>query len=138
MNNKEIEQAEMKSLEGLKKFAKDNGYEMPDISEYKFVALGYLDISEPYEKGEVPKNFLIKLRLLWNEGLVLGSLGHHDCSFCIDEGNYEIRETSSCEKTLIDYENKVKYKFPEMIFHYIEFHNFKPSDEFIEFVMNKI
>ncbi len=137
MNNKEVEEQHWKSIESLKEYAKENGYEMPDFSKYKFVALGYLDISEPYEKGIVSQNFLNKLRILWNEGIVCGSLGHHDCTFCIDEGNYENRATSSSEKELTDWENGVKYKFPEMIFHYCEAHNFCPPKKFIEFVMRK-
>lgn len=135
MNNKEVEQREKKNFESLKKYAEENGFEMPDISKYKFVAVGYLAWGEPFEKGIVSINFLNKLRILWNEGGTMGSLGHHECEFCIDEGNYENRGMSCQEKTLTDEENKVKYMFPEMIFHYITEHNFKPSNEFVEFVM---
>ncbi len=135
MKNKEVEQKHIESIESLKKYAKENGFEMPDISKYKFVALGYLAWGEPFEKGEVSQNFLNKLKILWGEGGVTGSLGHHECEFCIDEGNYENRGMSCMEKGLVDEENNIKYYFPEMIFHYIEKHNFKPSNEFIEFVM---
>lgn len=103
--------------------------------DVRVVAIGYLDITEPFEKGAVPKGFLDRLRKLYDEGMVLGSLGHHDCEFCIKEGNYEGRATSSSEKILTDEGNGVDYIFPEMIFHYIKKHNFKPSDEFIAFVM---
>jgi len=135
MRNKEVEQEHKKHIEDMKKYAKENGFEMPEILEYKFIAIGYLSIEEEFEKGEVSQNFLTKLRVLWNEGGTTGSLGFHECEFCIDEGNYEKRGKSSSEKELIDKENKVKYKFPEMIFHYITEHKFKPSNEFIEFVM---
>jgi len=135
MKNKEVEQQHIESIESIKEYAKEKGFEMPEISKYKCVAIGYLSIDEDFEKGEVSNNFLNKLKLLYDEGGVLGSLGHHECEFCIDEGNYENRGTSSTEKVLTDKENKVKYQFPEMIFHYITEHKFKPSDEFIEFVM---
>ena len=135
MKNKEVEQEHNKSTESLKKYAKENGFEIPEILEYKVVAIGYLSIDEEYERGEVSTNFLAKLKLLWNEGGVTSSLGFHECEFCIDEGNYEKRGMSSSEKTLIDKENKIKYIFPEMIFHYITEHKFKPSNKFIEFVM---
>ncbi len=135
MNNKEIEQQRNKSIESLKEYAKKNGFEIPKMLEYKSVAIGYLSIDEEFERGEVSQNFLNKLQILWNEGITLGSLGFHECEFCIDEGNYENRGKSSSEKELADKENKIKYLFPEMIFHYITKHNFKPCNEFIEFVM---
>ena len=135
MKNSEVEQEHNRSNEDLKKYAKDNGFEVPDTLEYKIVAIGYLSIDEEFEKGEVSNNFLTKLKVLWNEGGTLGSLGYHECEFCIDEGNYEKRGKSSSEKTLVDRENKIRYLFPEMIFHYITEHKFKPCDEFIEFVM---
>ena len=135
MNNKEVEQQEKKHMDSLKKYAKENGFEMPEMGTFKTKAIGYLAWGEPFEKGIVSTSFLNKLKLLWSEGMTLGSLGHHECEFCIDEGNYENRGMSCQEKILIDERNKIKYKFPEMIFHYIEKHNFKPSNEFIGFVM---
>ncbi len=132
MKNKEIEQEHLKSQEDLNKFLPKN--RLP-IEEFKFVAIGYLSIDEKFEKGEVSTNFLTKLKSLWDEGMVLSSLGHHECEFCIDEGNYEKRGQSSSEKELVDRENKIRYIFPKMIFHYIQVHKFKPSNEFIEFVM---
>ena len=132
MKNKEVEQKHLEWQESLNKTLLENGR---PIEDYKFVAVGYLSIDKEFEKGEVSANFLTKLKVLWNEGNVLGSLGHHECEFCIDEGNYEKRGKSSSEKTLVDRKNKIKYVFPEMIFHYITKHKFKPSNEFIEFVM---
>ena len=134
MKNKEVEEERNKMNERLQNFIKEDHPEF-EIAKNKIVAIGYLDISEPFEKGEVSTNFLNKLEILWNKGLTLGSLGHHECEFCIDEGNYKGRATSSSEKILIDKKNKIEYIFPEMIFHYIKEHKFKPSDEFIKLVM---
>jgi len=131
MKNREVEQQQIKMQKRLNEYAIKNGYPPED---YKFVAIGYLAWGEPFEKGEVSNNFLTKLKVLWNEGGTSGSLGHHDCEFCIDEGIFP-RGQSSSEKVLIDRENKIKYLFPEMIFHYITEHKFKPSNEFIYFVM---
>ncbi len=132
MNNKEIEQEHIEWQEKWNKELLEHGR---PIEDFKFVAVGYLSIDEPFEKGEVSTNFLTKLRVLWGEGITLGSLGSHECEFCIDEGNYKNRGMSSSEKELVDRENKIKYLFPEMIFHYCTEHKFKPSNEFIEFVM---
>ena len=132
MKNKEVEQKHLEWQESLNKTLLENGR---PIEDYKFVAVGYLSIDKEFEKGEVSANFLTKLKVLWNEGTVLSSMGHHECEFCEGSFGTEERATSSSEKELIDRENKIKYIFPEMIFHYITKHKFKPSNEFIEFVM---
>jgi len=125
MKNKEVEQQQIKMQKRLNEMLSEKRMMEED---YKIVAVGYLSIDEPFEKGEVSQNFLNKLRILWNEEGIVASAGHHTCEFCgIAKG--------SSEKTLIDRENKIKYIFPEMIFHYITEHKFKPSNEFIEFVM---
>ena len=129
MKNSEVEKEQERMEEGLNKLLKENGLV---VDNYKFKAIGYLDITEPYEKGIVSGYFISKLNQIWKSGLTLGSLGSHTCKFC--EG--KDKATSSCEKVLVDKENKIKYLFPEMIFHYMEKHEFKPSDEFIKFVMN--
>ena len=132
MKNREVEQNHIQAQKRLNKMLSEKGMMEED---FKIVAVGYLSIDEEFEKGEVSANFLTKLKVLWNEGGSTMSLGFHECEFCIDEGNYKERGKSSSEKTLIDRENKIKYIFPEMIFHYITEHKFKPSNEFIEFVM---
>ncbi len=132
MLNKEVEQEHTEWQEKFNKELLERGHE---IEKFKFVAVGYLDTLEPYEKGEVSTNFLVKLKVLDGEGMTLGSLGSHECQFCIKEGNYEGRATSCTEKMLIDRENKVKYIFPEMIFHYIKVHKYLPPSDFIRFVM---
>ena len=132
MKNNEVEQEHTKYQKKFNKELLEHG--MP-TEDYKFVAVGYLSIDEEFEKGEVSANFLTKLKVLWNEGTTLGSLGSHECEFCIDEGNYENRGKSSSEKILVDRENKIKYCFPEMIFHYITEHKYLPPSDFIRFVM---
>ena len=131
MKNNEVEQEHIEIQKSINEYAIKNGY---PIEDYKFVAIGYLVWGEPFEKGEVSNNFLVKLKVLWNEGGTSGSLGHHDCEFCIDEGIFP-RGQSSSEKVLVDRENKIKYCFPEMIFHYITKHKYLPPSQFIEFVM---
>ncbi len=129
MKNSEVEQEHIKGQERWNKDLLENGH---PIKDYKMIAVGWLSIDEEFEKGEVSTNFLTKLKVLWSEGITLGTCGFHVCEFCTEKGN---KGTSSSEKTLIDKKNNIKYLFPKMIFHYIEKHKFKPSNEFIEFVM---
>ncbi len=130
MLNREVEAEHTKVDEEYNKICPKH-----KIEKLKVVAIGYLDSSEEYKKGRVSSLFMIKLTLLWGKGACMASLGRHECDFC--EGGYGTgeRETSSSEKILIDKENGIKYVFPEMIFHYIDKHNFLPPKEFIEYVM---
>jgi len=131
MKNKEVEEKNIKLQEEMDNFCRTQGKPLL-IQDFKITAIGWLDSSEPFEKGEVPAGFIDRLKLLWDEGLTLATLGFHECEFCKDK-----KTRSSREKILIDRENKVKYIFPEMIFHYIKEHKFKPSDNFVEFVMRE-
>lgn len=99
--------------------------------EYKPVAVGYLEITEEYPKGIVSQNFINKLHQIWDAGLLLGSLGHHICEFCG-------QATSSSEKVLRDKKNKIEYMFPEMIFHYIEKHDYQPPEDFVLFILTTV
>jgi len=132
MKNKEVEQKEIEMQNKMNEFCLKEGHSNL-IQDFKIVAIGWLDSSEPFEKGEVSTSFVAKLKLLWNEGLILATLGFHECNLC--EGRYEERAKSSREKVLMDKENKIKYIIPELIFHYITKHGYKPNKAFIEFVM---
>ena len=130
MKQSEVEKKQYRTQERLSK-------EFGIVENFKFVAVGYLDITEEYPKGPVSQNFLYKLKIVWDEGGCTMTLGFHECEFCIDEGNYENRATSSTEKVLVDRENNIKYIFPEMIFHYITKRNYQPPKEFVEFILKK-
>lgn len=134
MKKEEVEEFMNRSGDSLGEYAEENGYE---FIKYKSIAVGYLDITKEYRKGPVSQNFINKLRQVWSTGGTLGSLGSHDCEFCIDEGNYEGRAKSSSEKVLIDKENNIAYKFPQMIFHYIEEHSYQPPEDFVLFILRK-
>ncbi len=134
MNNKEVEEEHIRMRKDMEKNLgmKSDGF--------KIKAIGYLDITEPdYQVGEVPKGFIEKLKQIYHNGIMMATMGCHDCEFCINQGVKELpREAKgSCEKHIIDKENKIEYWFPEMIFHYIKVHMFKPDDDFIKFVMSR-
>ncbi len=134
MNNRQVED---KHDEMSEKMAKEYG--MIKEAEYKCKAIGYLSIRERYEVGEVPEGFVEKLKQILDSGTYTCSLGYHECEFCLNQGVKKLPRDalSSCEKRLRDEQNKIDYMFPEMIFHYIKVHQFKPSDKFIEFIMDK-
>ena len=128
MDNEQVEEQHKRLKEELEK-------EFGIKDEFKINAIGFLSISEPYETGEVPTGFIEKLRQVYDNGMILASLGHHDCEFCINKGVKPA--TSSSEKSIRDEKNKIEYRFPQMIFHYIEEHQFKPQQKFIDFIMEQ-
>ncbi len=128
MKGSEVEEHTNKVYDSLEEYAKREGL---DFVRYKTVAVGYLDITEEYQKGPVSQNFINKLKIAWNTGGVLASLGYHECEFC--EGKN--KATSGSEKMLRDEVNKIEYRFPQMIFHYIEEHGYQPPEDFVLFVM---
>ena len=128
MNNKEVENIHNKLKERMRK----EGFKE---ELFKTVAVGWLDVTEEYEKGDVSEEFVKKLRKLFETGPMIATLGFHECEFCITEGKEPHK--SSREKILPDYKNKIEYIFPGMIFHYMEVHNYKPPKRFIEYVMRE-
>ena len=100
MKKAEVERNMDKGKQWLREGSKERG--LPFV-EYKSVAVGYLDITENYQKGTVSQSFVNKLHQIWKGGLLLGSMGHHTCEFCG-------QATSSSEKVLRDEENKIEDK----------------------------
>ena len=90
---------------------------------------GWLQNGQLFPIGEVPEGFLEKLKK-YNEKpfIVHQTRGWHGCDFCENEnmaGSHEIR--------VVSIKGKV-FACPELIIHYIESHNYLPSDEFIKSV----
>ena len=79
MKASEVEKYMDQGRQWLKEGSEERG--IPFV-EYKSVAVGYLDITEEYQKGIVSQNFVNKLHQIWDAGLLLMSLGHHTCEFC--------------------------------------------------------
>jgi len=85
--------------------------------------IGWLDENHDYEKGETPPNFL---SILKKKEMNIFTFGSHCCPFCKNHhggGVYEIKGKGKTYYTL------------EMIIHYIEKHNYKPPQEFIDSVL---
>ena len=76
MKQIEVEHDMKKFHDMLNQDAKQRGV---PFTEYKHVAVGYLDITEDYPKGSVSQDFIDKLKQICNRGLSLMSCGHHTC-----------------------------------------------------------
>jgi len=107
-------------------------------SDTKLLAVGWLDSSVTYRRGNIADRscLLRKLKRLAATPMNL-TRGFHYCQFCENSstdaagdkrrrGNGEIR---------INGENGKVYASPVLICHYIEAHDYRPPDEFLEAVM---
>lgn len=91
------------------------------------VKIGWLDDGIPYNKGDVSNIFLDKLKSINPR---IRTKGWHTCPFC---GNAR----SSTQFIIpIEGEKNTFYDAPYMIIHYIEEHDYKPPQEFINSVLN--
>jgi hypothetical protein len=103
--------------------------------------VGWLDIEYPFNRKQSSDDFLdklFKLSLL----PTMETRGYHQCPFCpistfgleverngqkIILGGAEIRVTGSGWK---------KYAAPDLIYHYVEAHDYYPPEEFIKAVLS--
>lgn len=97
--------------------------------------VGWLDVSEDYQRGETSSEFRTALQRLSANPIILHR-GFHMCQFCPAEdariwppshperlGNGQIRVRSA---------DGVWYAAPVMIYHYVVEHGYRPPAAFIE------
>jgi hypothetical protein len=92
-------------------------------------AIGWLHPDYTYTKGEVPAQFLARLKAFVSrsgdsaEALYFGAFGgFHTCEFCGQAhgiGNFGVPS------------GDLLFVAPEMVVHYIEQHDYRPPDEFV-------
>ncbi|MCB0121227.1 MAG: hypothetical protein KDE58_03225 [Caldilineaceae bacterium] len=119
----------------------------PDLTHYQYrtdrledktVNVGWLSNQRTYSEGETSPDFCARLLLLC-KGLVNPTRGWHNCEFCESSpfdprfGN-PLKPFGSAEIRVF-YQDKV-YAAPNLIYHYVTQHNYKPPEEFIEAVLN--
>jgi hypothetical protein len=89
------------------------------------VKIGWLDTIAPFNTGDVSSLFLSKLKSL-NPSIC--TKGWHTCPYC--------KNSNSSKQYLIEIDKDVYYDVPEMIIHYIEEHQYRPPQEFIDKILN--
>ena len=117
----------------------------PDLSRYEYMAreisasvlnVGWLGIESPYHTGAIDEESLQRL-VRHYENRVNRTRGFHYCPFCIEAkfglavnlGDREII-LGGAEIRVSD-EQGVTYAAPDLIYHYITDHQYKPPDEFL-------
>jgi hypothetical protein len=129
----------------------------PDLSAYTFVPpagdppavnVGWLHKDQPFERGDVPYDFVNRLKRLalarHNQ-----TRGFHVCEFCqglralLASGKEasDLRKQCAEDYRISSAEVRVQdragrwYAAPQMIAHYVEAHGYRPPQEFIDAVM---
>jgi hypothetical protein len=97
------------------------------------IVVGWLHPDQPFNKGQVPQEFLIRLKEFarrWFDSVeTLGwgvQMGYHTCEFCgkaMGSGTFGVPSGDRL------------FYAPELIAHYVEHHQYAPPDEFITSVL---
>ena len=101
--------------------------------------VGWLDAAHPFPRWNPPDEFLDRLFELCLEP-VRQTRGFHSCQFCWKTGfglpvarNGRENTLGSAEISVLGREGKV-YAAPNLIYHYVAKHKYRPPEEFIEAV----
>ncbi|MCL5733916.1 MAG: hypothetical protein M1334_04705 [Patescibacteria group bacterium] len=76
-----------------------------------------------FNKGDVPRGFLEKIDKIQKVTQQIAMFGYGVCEICQKEKYYY-------------YHIYGKYIWPSALSHFVEVHNYRPPQEFIDFVMN--
>lgn len=135
--------------------------EFADLSPYRYLAptpdeieltVGWINTENPFPTGTVPMEFIDHL---WNfcRRAFMQTRGIHECDACaqtrvsrimdgrrLDRFNDfkfmgEEKTLGSAEIRVFGKDGKI-YCAPDLIFHYVFDHNYRPPSEFIEAVIN--
>jgi len=106
----------------------------PDLSLYGYLArerntlnIGWLDSAHTYVQGDVPEQFIQRLKAFLKIPLRDNTLGGHRCELCNNVvWTGEIRVLGQGETA---------YAAPTMIYHYVVDHHYAPPEEFIQAVL---
>lgn len=119
----------------------------PDLSPYEYyqtefstVNIGWLDAAHEYSKGPVPNEFIERLWAFCHEP-VHQSKGFHACELCrkpvfglnVKRGSDSI-QLGSAEIRVFG-KDGMTYAAPNLIYHYVVEHCYRPPEEFIQAVM---
>lgn len=123
----------------------------PDLSLYTYhstgegentLNVGWLDITQPFQKGEVPTDFIDRLWEFCRTRIVV-MRGFHQGQFCENSSDGiptiqykdEVFKAGYSELRVFGKENII-YAAPNLIFHYIIGHRYCPPQEFIDAVLS--
>ncbi|HEY9059583.1 MAG TPA: hypothetical protein VIO64_03625 [Pseudobacteroides sp.] len=120
-----------------------------DLSNYSYCCgiensknVGWLDVAHPFPKGKVSEDFINKLWVYLKVDLMI-MRGFHVCNLCHDphngifiaSRNDESLKLGFAEIRVLSEDSNVVYAAPDLIYHYILDHSYKPPEEFVKAVL---
>src|SRR4051812_16248186 len=115
-----------------------------DLAPYNYLAgcadvgfsVGWLDKHHDFETWSPPSAFVDALRTLTETAHVHKTRGYHRCEFCASTDGQPIDHAalSSFEITVTGSDGRT-YFAPELIYHYVTAHSYRPPDSFISAVL---
>lgn len=106
---------------------------------YERLNIGWLDASQPFERGPVPDWFAGALLDVIDNPAVNQYRGLHDCEFC-PPGEGHITDPRPGRSWLAFYEIRVPagpgvmFAAPSLVWHYVTAHEYRPPAQFVEAV----
>jgi hypothetical protein len=101
----------------------------PIDSEPTAKSIGWLDQAYPFPTGDTSKKFRSILRRLVKD-IKNPMWGFHECEFC--EGR---RSQGNGEIHVVGPDGTI-YIAPQLVVHYVEIHNYLPTQEFIDAILS--
>jgi len=121
-----------------------------DLSEYRYgrvapqrgtLNVGWLDASSPHPVGDVPQQFVERLWEL-TRIFVEPTRGVHYCNLCPSppRGALAVTHRNAVRRLgtaeIRAFGKRVAYAAPNLVFHYVVAHRYRPPDEFVDAVIN--
>jgi len=100
--------------------------------------IGWLDGQHPYPTGDTSIEFQTRL-LMFCKGVVNGTRGWHECEFCPAKPYDPMAENDldplGTAEIRVFHKGRI-YAAPNLIYHYVAEHHYRPPEEFIDAVLN--
>jgi hypothetical protein len=103
----------------------------PVPGEKELVNVGWLDIDHEFTTGDVPSQFIVTLKYLLDHNRCQHTRGAHECPYCPDARPGYIKDQTGSAEIRVPSGNII-YCCPELIYHYVLEHGYKPPQEFID------
>lgn len=106
----------------------------------KLLTIGWLDNNYKFNQKKSSEEFLDKLFYLCCFP-VNQTRGYYQCPFCNNEYGFEVERNNKklvlgSAEIIVKGKKRITYISPDLIYHYIEAHNYFPPYEFIEAVFS--
>ena len=117
---------------------------IPDLTPAEYsndhLDVGWLEKGYDFTVGGVPDGFLDKI-FEYSLRPAIASRGSHPCDFCevqtfsMTVMHGKIKKNLGSNVIQVVGKNGIVYMAPDLIYHYVEAHNYRPPQEFIDAVM---